>query len=276
MLEAQRHRLILDLLDEKQLVSGRELTILLDASDATIRRDLLKLASAGKLTRVHGGAQRLEQANERVRHPHLEGSAFLADKQRHTLEKNLIARKAVQLCQEGESIIINGGSSTFMMADHLASRRLNILTNSFPLALELLENSENRITVPGGELYRKQNLVLSPFENDTIKHYHGTRMFMGTPGIGDYGVMESDPLLVRAEQKLMGQADQLIVLADSSKLGERSNFILCPLEQVDILITDSGADEKYLRLFREHGIETIIVDPDEPQNIIINETHQAV
>ena len=99
---------------------------------------------------------------------------------------------------------------------------------------------------------------------------------MGTPGIGDYGVMESDPLLVRAEQKLMGQADQLIVLADSSKLGERSNFILCPLEQVDILITDSGADEKYLRLFQEHGIETIIVDPDEPQNIIINEAHQAV
>ncbi|WP_339725871.1 DeoR/GlpR family DNA-binding transcription regulator [uncultured Paraglaciecola sp.] len=259
MHKSQRHHLILDLLDERHLITVQELTDELSASEATIRRDLVELAEEHKLKKIHGGAERLDPHKKR-KLMHLEGSAFLVDKERMTREKQLIARKAVELCEDGESIIINGGSSTYMMAEYLAKRELNILTNSFPLALELLETSDNRITLPGGELYRKQKLILSAFEHDTIKHYHGTKMFMGTPGIGDYGVMESDPLLISAEQKLMRQVDQLIVLADSSKLGKRSNFILCPLEEVDVLITDSGVDEKYLRLFAEHGVQTIIVD----------------
>jgi DeoR family ulaG and ulaABCDEF operon transcriptional repressor len=85
-------------------------------------------------------------------------------------------------------------------------------------------------------------------------------MFMSTPGISDTGVMESDPLLIRAEQKLMKQADKLIVLADSSKLGKRSNFIFCPLSDVDVLITDSNADPKLVRQFEAQGIEVITVE----------------
>ena len=85
-------------------------------------------------------------------------------------------------------------------------------------------------------------------------------MFMGTPGIGDYGVMESDPLLIRAEQKLRKQAEKLVILADSSKISARSNFIFCPLEDVDILITDDTADDKAIALFEQEGIEVIIVD----------------
>ena len=260
MHKSQRHRLILDLLDAQHLVTVHELTLALAASEATVRRDLSKLASKNKLKRIRGGAELAGERSGFVRRPHLEGTAFLVDKEKHAREKALIAKRAVDLCEDGESIIVNGGSSTFMMADYLCRRQLNILTNSYPLAMHLIENSENRITLPGGELYRKQKLVLSPFEHDTIKHYHGTRLFMGTPGVGDYGVMESDPLLIRAEQKLIAQADQLVVLADSSKLGQRSNFILCSLQDVDVLITDSGIDQQYLSLFEEHDIEVIIAD----------------
>src|SRR5690606_20515601 len=144
--------------------------------------------------------------------------------------------------------------------EFLVSRQLNILTNSFVLAQELSENSENQITVPGGEIYRKQGIILSAFENDTIQYYHASKMFMGTPGIGKFGVMESDPLLIQTEQKLKKQADQLIILADSTKLGKRSNFILCPLSEVDILITDSEADPEVVRFFEEQNIEVILVD----------------
>ena len=118
----------------------------------------------------------------------------------------------------------------------------------------------NQVTLPGGEIYRKQEIILSSFENDTIQYYRGSKMFMGTPGISDAGVMESDPLLIRAEQKLRKQADKLIVLADSSKLGKRSNFIFSPLSDVDVLITDSKADTKIVRQFEALGIEVIIVE----------------
>ena len=89
------------------------------------------------------------------------------------------------------------------------------------LAGVLLESGKCRVTLPGGELYRKQNIIVSAFEDDLIQRYHGSRMFMGTPGIGVHGVMESDPLLIQAEQKLLRQAEQLVVLADSSKIGAR-------------------------------------------------------
>lgn len=258
MLETQRHSLILDLLDEQQVVTVRELTALLNASEATIRRDLNKLSDQGMLVKVHGGAESQRSPVTLLR-PHLKGTSFLADVEKHVEEKRAIARRAVELCKDGDAIIINGGSTTYMMTEFLAQRQLNILTNSVPLAMELLNTSENRVTLPGGELYRKQNIVLSAFDNDIIDHYHGTLMFMGTPGIGNYGVMESDPLLVRAELKLKKQADKLVVLADSSKIGARSNMIVCPLGDVDVLITDEGIQAEDRSMFEREGIEVIVV-----------------
>ena len=259
MLEKQRQQLILDILDEKHFVSVRSLAPQLGASEATIRRDITKMAAKGVLFKIRGGAEVNSEKLGQIQRPHLKGSVFLADKERHVGSKRLIAQKAVELCEEGEAVIINGGSSTFMMGEFLADRQLNILTNSFVLAQALSENSSNQVTLPGGELYRKQGIIMSSFENDTIQYYHGTKMFMGTPGISEAGVMESDPLLIRAEQKLRKQADKLIVLADSSKLGKRSNFIFSPLSEVDVLITDSNADPDMVRRFEAQGIEVIIV-----------------
>lgn len=252
--------MILDILDEQKFASVPELSEQLKSSEATIRRDIIKLAEQKLIKKIRGGAQCLPQGNNLPRRPHLKGTAFLVDKEKQADTKRLIAQKAVELCQDGESIIINGGSSTYMMSEFLASRQLKVLTNSFYLAQELAVNSENQITLPGGELYRKQGIILSAFENDTIQYYHATKMFMGTPGIGSYGVMESDPLLIRAEQKLRKQADKLVILADSSKIGARSNFIFSPLQDVDILITDHKADEKAIALFESEGIEVIIAD----------------
>lgn len=260
MLEEQRHQLILDILKKQQFASVRDLSAQLSSSEATIRRDLGKMVRLNRLKKIRGGAEALPVADEKLRRPHLVGSAFLADKEKRADVKRLIAQKAVELCADGESIIINGGSSTYMMGEFLTHRRLNILTNSFVLAQKLAIDSDNQITLPGGEIYREQGIILSAFENDTIQYYHGSKMFMGTPGIGEYGVMESDPLLIRAEQKLRTQADQLVVLADSSKLGRRSNFIFSSLADVDILITDNMADQKLLRLFEEQGITVVIAE----------------
>lgn len=259
MLEKQRHHLLIELLAELGYASVPVLSEQLKASEATIRRDLTKLAKKQLLQKIRGGAQSNTPVSSNQKRQHIKGTVFLADTEQNQDIKSRIAQKAVSLCEEGESIIINGGSSTFMMKDALASRQLNILTNSFALAQELAENSDNQITLPGGELYRKQSIILSSFENDCIPNYHGTKMFMGTPAIGQFGLMETDPLLVLSEQKLLKQADQLIVLADSSKIGKRSSLILCSLAEVDILITDDGATAEQLELFAKHDITVHIV-----------------
>jgi len=259
MLEKQRQQLILDILAEQRFAGVRSLASDLGASEATIRRDITKMAALGLLNKIRGGAEVVGDSAVRARRSRVTGSVFLASKEKNVANKRLIAKKAVELCEEGEAIIINGGSSTYMMGEFLADRQLSVLTNSFVLAQYLSENSLNQVTVPGGEIYRKQGIILSAYDNDTIQNYHGSKMFMGTPGISGQGVTESDPLLIRAEQKLKKQADRLIVLADREKLGKNSNFILCPLSEVDVLITDSTVDTKVIRQFEAQGVDVITV-----------------
>ncbi|GAC02971.1 DeoR/GlpR family DNA-binding transcription regulator [Paraglaciecola chathamensis] len=258
MLEKQRQQLILEVLEESTFASVPELCAQLGASEATIRRDLNKLSAQKKIKKIRGGAQVIDSGT--TSNFYLSGNAFLIDKEKNADIKRQIAKAACELCSDGESIIINGGSSTFMMAEFLREKRLNVLTNSFVLSQDLVENSQNQVTLPGGEVYRKQSIILSSFENDTTQNYRGSMMFMGTPGISKYGVMESDPLLILAEKKLRKQADKLVVLADSTKIGLQSNLVFCDLEAVDIVITDSRADEKVLKEFRRWGIEVIVVD----------------
>lgn len=258
MLEKQRQLLMLDMLIDKQFITVKEFCCELNASEATIRRDINKLNLDESLKKIRGGAESTTKRNKFIKP--LAGSIFYANRERQSGSKLKIAQKAVELCNDNESITINGGSSTFMMGEFLKNRRLSVLTNSFELAHFLVENSENQVSLPGGEVYRKQSLILSSFERDNLEHYHTSKMFLGTPGIGEFGVMESDLLLIRQEQKLMQFADQLVILADSTKLGNQSNFVLCPLEKVDILITDNNASKEHLKLFDDNDIEVIIVE----------------
>ncbi|MCC5453284.1 DeoR/GlpR family DNA-binding transcription regulator [Rheinheimera sp. UJ51] len=257
MLEKHRQQLIKDILDQQQFASVRDLTEKLNASEATIRRDITKMSKRGEINKIRGGA---ESINVEPKKKHLSSSAFIVDKAKRVNTKRRIAERAVQLCEEGDSIIINGGSSTFMMGEFLSNLYLNILTNSFVLANYITENSDSQVSLPGGEIYREQGIILSSYEHDSTENYHASMMFMGTPGIGKFGVMESDPLLIRSEQKLKKQAEKLVILADSSKLGKRSNFILCPLNEVDIVITDSKADPELIEYFKTTGVEVIIVE----------------
>ena len=158
MLEKQRQQLILEILEESTFASVPELCSQLGASEATIRRDLKKLSAQKKIKKIRGGAQVIDSGS--TSNFYLSGNAFLIDKEKNADIKRAIAKTACELCNDGESIIINGGSSTFMMAEFLRDKRLNVLTNSFVLAQDLVENSQNQVTLPGGEVYRKQSIIL--------------------------------------------------------------------------------------------------------------------
>lgn len=262
MLEKQRQQMIADILAEREFVKVIDLAAELDASEATIRRDINRMAAENQIRKIRGGAQSIANRQRSSPGLALQGASFEASKEQNSRAKRLIAKKAVELCVDGEAIIINGGSSTFMMGEFLAGRRINILTNSIVLAQSLWENSELQISLPGGEIYRDQGIILSSYEIDGAQNYFCSKMFMGTPGVGLEGVMEVDPLLIRAEEKLRRQADKLIVLADSSKLGKTSNFLFTPLSDVSTLITDSHADPDIVRKIEQVGVEVVIANLD--------------
>ena len=256
MHEIERHRIILGEVAERPVVTVTQLVELTGASEATIRRDIGALHVMNRLRRVRGGAEAL--------HPPqtvgIAGRPFSVNEGVNIEQKRAIARAAVDLCEDGESIIINGGTTTFQMVHQLARRRMQILTNSFPIAEHLLRNSKNTITLPGGSIYREQNIVLSPFENDVTRNFYARRMFMSAQGVSPIGVMEGDPLLIQAEQKLINQAEELVLLVDSSKFASRSSLILCPLERVHTIITDDAVSGDMITMLRDAGVRVDVVE----------------
>jgi DeoR family transcriptional regulator, ulaG and ulaABCDEF operon transcriptional repressor len=260
MHEKERHRLILTAVEGKPVVTVQELVDLTDASEATIRRDIGALHLQKRLRRVRGGAEGITPPQ----FVGLAGRPFRVNESINTAQKRAIAKEAVALCKDGESIIINGGTTTWQMVNYLATRRLQVFTNSFPIAEHLLHHSKNTIMLSGGMIYREQNIILSPFDNDVTRNFYAQKMFMGAHGIGPLGLMEGDPLLIQAEQKLINQADELVVLIDSSKFRQRSSLILCGLDRISTVITDEGVTEAEQRMLENAGVKLIVAGASAP------------
>ncbi len=252
MHEKERHSTILRAVKERPVVTVDELVALTESSEATVRRDISALHAQNRLRRVRGGAEALNQ-------PHLAGTPFTVNLTKHVAQKRAIAKAAVDLCKDGEPIIINGGTTTFQMVHYLNQKIMAVFTNSFPIAEHLLKHSKNVVTLPGGTIYREQNIILSPFENDMTQNFSAKRMFTSTQAISPFGIMESDPLLILAEQKLLSQAEELIVLADSSKFKQHSSLVLCKLARIAMVITDDGISEREAAIITDAGVKLNIV-----------------
>lgn len=259
MLEAERHALILKLVNERSIVSVGDLVALLEASEATIRRDINALADRGDVRRIRGGA---EAVRPRLQ-AHLVGMPFSLSQDLRVQQKRAIARAAAALIAPSDSLIINGGSTTYALAEFLVDQELDILTNSFAIAAAVLATSKNRITLPGGQIFREQSIVLSPFANDGIQHFWGKTLFTGCFGINRFGVMEADPLIVQAQARLLERAEQVIVLADSTKLRRHSSMIVTPLARVAHLVTDDGATREELESLEQAGLKVTVVPVDD-------------
>lgn len=254
MHEKERHTIILSAVEERPVVTVVELCKLTGASEATIRRDIATLDHDKQLRRVRGGAEAISPPQ----FVGLAGRPFSVNETIRIEEKLAIAAAAVDLCEDGDAIIINGGTTTFSMVHPLASRRMQVFTNSFPIAEHLLKHSKNTVMLSGGTIYREQNIILSPFENDVTRNFCAKRMFMGAKGLGPLGLMEADPLLIQAEQKLIGQADELIVLADSTKFEQRSSLVLCPLNRITTVITDDQISDKAAAMLEAAEVTLIV------------------
>jgi DeoR family ulaG and ulaABCDEF operon transcriptional repressor len=257
---AEREKMILDSLGESGFVSFRDLESRVAASPATIRRDLDRLEEAGVITRVRGGAKRVGGAAgaPAASEDGLSGVPFHENIGRNRGAKEAIGRAAAGLCIPGEGVMIDGGSTTLQMCPHLDGLSLQVLTNSLHIVSALLPQPTTRILIPSGQVFREQNIVLSAAGDDGMPRFHAPKLFMGAASMGPAGLMQADVILVAAERRLIERADEIIVLVDSSKFSGPSGNVVCALDEIDIVVTDSGIEPPHVAMMEAAGIRVII------------------
>ena len=254
---AERERLVLEALKPSGFVTYRDLESRLDASPATIRRDLTRLEGEGRIARVHGGAKLPDEDRPEALHS-LIGTPFDQAITLNLSAKQAIGRAAAALCEPGEGIMIDGGTTTLQMCPHLAGLDLQVLTNSLHIVNALLPQTGTRILLPSGSVFREQNIILAPSGEDSMPRFHAPKLFMGAAAVGPQGVMQADVVLVAAERRLMDRAEQVILLVDSSKFQSSSGAIVCGLDEVDMIITDDGIGDDMRRAVSAAGVRLVI------------------
>jgi len=153
--------------------------------------------------------------------------------------------------------MIDGGSTTLQMCPHLDGLNLQVLTNSIHIVSALLPQAGTRILIPGGAVFREQNIVLSPTGDDLIPPFHAPKLFMGAAAVGPQGVMQADIVLVAAERRLIERADELILLVDSSKFKGSSGHVVSGLSEIDVVVTDRGIQARDVTMLEKAGIKVI-------------------
>ena len=146
------------------------------------------------------------------------------------------------------------------MTQHIHAENLMVLTTSIPIMNALLGRPKLRILIAGGEVFQDQALVLDPYSHGIVEKFSATKLFIGAQAITPHGLMQTDPLLVQNEQQLISRAEQVILLADSSKFEAKASLSVCGLDAIDIIVTDNQLSDKARSLLLEHDIEIIMAN----------------
>lgn len=257
---AEREEVIIDAIRTTGFTTYRSLEAKVDASPATIRRDLARLEKQGKILRIHGGARSVDAVEALAGSPPaLAGTPFEKSLNFHMAAKRAIGLAAAGLCAPGEGVIIDGGTTTYQMCEHLDGKRLQVLTNSLHIVNALLPQDTTQLTVPSGPIFREQNIILAPAGEVSMPNFHASKLFMGAASVSPHGIFQADALLVASQRRFLDRTNQVILLVDSSKLEASSGAIVCALDRIDRMITDDGADPALLNALAKAGLQTIDV-----------------
>lgn len=256
ILEERRHNL-LEAIRQQGFVSLQDLAGRLGVSESTIRRDLDYLDELGVVKRTHGGAF---FTGSRLAMPAFDERTAAALE-----EKRAIARVAAGCIEDGEAVLLDGGTTTFEVARLLLGRSLQVVTNSLPIANLFAASSEADLILIGGYVYPRTGVALGPLSQQMLADVHVRHTIMSVGGVTEKGLFNSNLLLVETERKMMQAADEVVVVADSGKFGRQALAHLAGLDEVDRLIVDSGLSQEWRQHVATTGVELVLAEPD-PSN----------
>jgi DeoR family transcriptional regulator, fructose operon transcriptional repressor len=253
VLAEERKLVILEWLHKEGKVMVIPLSEHLEVSPETIRRDLFVLEKEGKLKRVYGGAIKPTFLNDEA--------PYTIRQSIHPEEKRAIGWRAAELIQDGSTIVIDVGTTTLELAQAIqGKKRLTILTNSIPVASTLLESISRgvftgRVIILGGEVNPEQRSISGTLCEQMTAQFHVDQAFLSVGGISlANGITDFDFNEAAVSKVFAAAAQEVIVLADHSKLGITTFARMIPLEQVDIIISSTEAPSEWTQEIGRCGV----------------------
>jgi len=247
MLVAERYELIVQLVNERGSIRVSELSELCSVTEETIRRDLDKLEQAGRLKRSHGGAVSVKESQQEI--PYFEREITRAQ------EKMRIAEEAVKLIQPHDRILLDASTSAWYMAKIMPDIPITILTNAVKVATELSTKEKIEVISLGGRLSPRSLSFVGPITEKTLESFHVNKLFFSCKGVHlERGISESGELQARLKQQMIEAADEVILIADSSKFGVKSFTQVSNLSAINTIITDRNLDEDMQKSLQAVGL----------------------
>jgi DeoR/GlpR family transcriptional regulator of sugar metabolism len=264
MLIAERQSLIQELLAQRGMSDLETLASELQVSLSTIRRDLEQLEHKGLVTRTHGGAIWIGDRDSPA-----EGKALAATRAPYAFDqrvdfqaeaKRRIARAARGLIKPGETILLDGGTTTFYLALELLGTSLQLVTNSLPIANLFLNDEHVELILTGGLMYPRYGVLLGPMAENSLSAIHVKTLFLSVAGVHEGALYNQNLLLVHAERRMMAQAQRVVLLVDSGKFGQQALAGLGELSEIDTVVVDSELSGDFRDQVTRAGCELIIAE----------------
>ncbi len=252
LLAKQRRDKIMEMIREDGVVKVMKLSKIFKVSEVTIRQDLEKLEKEDLIVREHGGAH-LKNIMSQVR-------SFSLQNQENMDKKNTIARKAVEYINDGDTIILDSGSTTTEIAKLITGyKNLTVITNALNIAMELGAEPEINLVVTGGEFKAPTLSLTGQKAADFFENLHVDKLFLATAGISlKAGLTYPSISDIVVKRAMIESAETVYLVADSTKVGKSSFASLGALSLIDYIITDTQLSEKKQKLFQDNEIEFIL------------------
>lgn len=248
MLAPERHRRILQLVSSQTTVRTAEVARALNVTEETVRRDFEKLELDGQLTRTHGGALRGEGARRDL--------PFTSREPMNVAEKRLIAQRALDFIEPGNTILLDASSTALELARQLPDQPLTVVTNALKVAIELVDRQEMQVVMIGGTVNSRSLSAGGPLVDSALDFYNIEKAFISCRGVDPQrGLSESNDEHARLKRRIITLAERTYLLADHTKLPLRSNFFFANLGEIDVLITDSTPDAEIATALTAAGVE---------------------
>ncbi|MBC8106454.1 MAG: DeoR/GlpR transcriptional regulator [Anaerolineae bacterium] len=253
MLIEERQSRLQTLLAQRGISDLESLSTELRVSQSTVRRDLDAMESHGLVRRTHGGVIWIGDRNNSKR-PY----AFDQRMAVQVDSKRAIARAAAKLVRDGQTILLDGGTTTFHLAQELLGRSMQIVTNSLPIANLFINEERIELILTGGLLYPRYGVLLGPSAEQFIDSVHAQTLFFSVAGIHRGILYNQNLLLVQSEQRMMRQAQRRVLLCDSSKFDQQALAQLCELKQIDTLVIDGRITKEQRAMAKQAGCEVLV------------------
>jgi DeoR/GlpR family transcriptional regulator of sugar metabolism len=254
MLIAERQTRLKELLSRRGMCDLDSLAAELDVSQSTVRRDIEAMEKRGIVTRTHGGVIWVGEKSNGGTKP------YVFDQRMGTQldAKRQIAKAARGLVQAGDTVLIDGGTTTFHLAQQLLGQPMQLVTNSLPIANLFLNDDSVELILAGGLLYPRYGVLLGPMAESVLSTIHTRTMFLSVAGVLEGSLYNQNLLLVQAERKMMEQSQQVVLLVDSSKFGQQALARLCGIEEIDVVVTDAAISREHREAVKRAGCELIV------------------